>query len=220
MTSNKRGSRRFSVEGLEGRMAMATQVEIVNISLGGISIKVDRRLTVGSLCTLKLQQGKELLAIRGIVVWSALTGFRKAGVDSFPEYSVGLRFTDVLSEQGKSLAKLLDQNKAFKEQRLSGLRIEIKAKGRALIDQPQTFQVKLLGVNGMLIENSKELEIAKTYPMEIVLDGTPIRFKGKVSSQFEVSPRLHEIGIEFDEISAGDKALLKSMLQSSSRAKK
>jgi c-di-GMP-binding flagellar brake protein YcgR len=216
--SNKRATKRIKVDGLEGRMALVTQVEIVNISLGGISVKVDRRLTIGSECTLKLQQGKDVLPVKAVVVWSTLSGFRKKGEEQAPEYSVGMKFTHVISEEGRSIVNFINQNRSFKEQRLTGLRVEVQARGRAVLDQPAPFQVKLISLTGMLIEMNRELEADKTYPMEVMMDEvTRIHVTGRVSSQFEVAPRRHEIGVEFSQISAGDKALLKSLLQSLTR---
>ena len=55
MRENRR-YKRFSVDifGINGKMMFANEVEIQDISIGGISIRVDRRLNMGSEYTLKV----------------------------------------------------------------------------------------------------------------------------------------------------------------------
>jgi hypothetical protein len=214
LAEDKRVARRYRIEGLEGRIPLVTFVEIVNVSLGGAALKVDRRLNLGSECVLRLQQGDDAVSVKGHVVWSALTGFRGHGGDSSPEYSVGMCFTDMVGPNAAALLGLIDQNRTFKQQTLCGS-VEVVARGRAMLDKPRPFQVKLISSAGMLIEMNIELDVGDRYVMVVRLDElTPIHVTGCVSSQFEMGPDRHEIGIEFDEISGGDRALLKSLLQS------
>src|SRR5262245_19290126 len=105
VAADKRGTRRYQLEGLEGRIAAVTFVEIVNISLGGVSARIDRRFNLGSECALRLQHGKEGVSIKGTIVWSKLTGFRKNGAESVPEYEVGIRFTDTGAEAMAALVE-------------------------------------------------------------------------------------------------------------------
>jgi len=76
---NKRRHPRLVVEGVHGKMVFASQVEILNLSLGGVALTADRRLNIGGEYTLKLALAGETLDIKGIVVWSALSGLRKSG---------------------------------------------------------------------------------------------------------------------------------------------
>jgi hypothetical protein len=212
--AGKRSTERLSVDRLEGRVALVTQVDILNISLGGIAVKVDRRLNLGSECTLKLSQGKQLVCLRARVVWSALTGFRKKGRQQGPEYSVGMRFVDVINPKGSALVEFIKQNKGFKEQRLSGLRVPLATRGRAVLDQPHPFRVKLISSRSMVIEIGKELDLNQSYPMEVMVDELRvISMTGRVSSRLEMAPKRYEIGVDFARLSARDKALLKSLLQ-------
>ena len=210
--SDKRGARRFSIEGLQGRMALVTQVDVVDVSLGGIAVKVDRRLNINTECVLKLQQGEESLTLKGIVVRCSVTGFLKRDNESVPQYSAGLRWLDADDERREGLLRFLDQNRAFKQQLEAGLQVELVARGRAELDEPHPFEVKRLSLGGLIIEMDRALEPHRTYAMTVRIDMTPVQFVGRMSSQFEIEPGRHEIGIEFVEVSPGDWALLKALL--------
>ena len=212
MKTDKRGARRFRVEGLEGRMALVTQVDIVDVSLGGVAVKVDRRLNLNTECTLKLQQGDENVSVKGVVVRCSVAGFIKRDGESVPQYAAGLRFVDVEGEKREALLRFLDQNRAFKQQLSVGPRVEIAARGRAELDEPHPFEVKLLSLTGMIVEMDRELDPHRTYSMSVRIDMTPVQFVARVSSQFEIEPGRHEIGLEFVEVSPGDWALLKALL--------
>jgi hypothetical protein len=216
VAADKRGARRYRIEGLEGRIPLVAQVEIVNISLSGVALKVDRHLRLGSECTLQLQQGDDGASMRGTVVWSSLTSFRRNGEESAPEYSVGIRFSDE-GEAPRALVQLLDQNRAFKEQQLEGC-VETAARGRAMVDKARPFHVRLLSLTGMLIEMDVELDIDDSYVMIVRLDDTTfLHVTGTICSQFERAPDCYEIGVLLTDVSAGDRVLLSSYLQSLGR---
>lgn len=216
VAADKRGARRYQVEGLEGRIPLMALVEIVNISLSGVALKVDRHLRLGSECTLRLQQGDDGASVRGTVVWSTLTGFRRNGADSCAEYSIGLRFIDA-GEAPRALVQLLDQNRAFREQHLEGS-VETAARGRAIVDKARPFHVHLLSPNGMLIEMDVELDVDDSYLMIVRLnDTTFLHVTGTIGSQFERAPGRHEIGVLFTDMSANDRVLLSTFLDSRPR---
>jgi hypothetical protein len=212
MKTDKREARRFRVDGLEGRMALVTQVDIVDVSLGGVAVKVDRRLNINAECTLKLQQNEDAVSVKGVVVRCSVAGFIRRDGESVPQYAAGLKFVDVADEKREALARFLDQNRAFKQQLAMGPQVELAARGRAELDEPHAFEVKLLSLTGMIIEMDRALDPRRTYSMSVHVDRTPVQLVGRVSSQFERDHGRHEIGIEFVEVSPGDWALLKAML--------
>ena len=69
---NKRQHKRFkmSLDGLNGRLDDDQLVDIIDLSVGGIAIKSDRRLPVGKEYLIRLNAGKHSLEVRGTVVWS------------------------------------------------------------------------------------------------------------------------------------------------------
>ena len=215
---NKRRHPRLVVEGVHGKMVFASQVEILNLSLGGVALTADRRLNIGGEYTLKLALAGETLDIKGIVVWSALSGLRKSGEgEGVPEYSAGLRFNDIFTERLLRLLTFIDRHKVFDEHRVGGLRFRIDAPGKALLDSPGEYRVRLISRSGMLIETQQPLTLDQVYPMEVSpLDAESIHFEGRVASALEVddeAPSHYEFGIEFVALAAEEDLKLQAFIE-------
>jgi Tfp pilus assembly protein PilZ len=215
--SNKRRSPRFVVEGVQGKMMFASQVEVVNLSLGGVAIKADRRLNVGADYMMRLQLGERPVSIKGIVAWSTLTRLVKRGKDTVPEYAAGLKFTDVLTEKLLGLLEFIDNHKVSDEHRLGGIRFEIKT-GQAEIATASQYRVRLVSLTGMLIETDQVLAVDSVHLMEIHPAGVGvIRVRGRVASVVPVKgpngEARCEMGIEFLQMGDDDHARLSAFVE-------
>ncbi|HJS57123.1 MAG TPA: PilZ domain-containing protein [Vicinamibacteria bacterium] len=216
--SNKRRETRFIVEGLQGKMTFASEVSILNMSLSGVAIRTDRRLNIGQEYQLRLEADGEGVNMRGAVVWCSLESRRKdTRGDDILIYSAGLRFTHVMSEALQNLMTFLGQHKRHADQRTGGTRFEIDATGRALLDVPQPFRVKVLSLNGMLAQSPSELALEAVMPMELSLDeGEPVRFDGRVAYCTEVDldeGAVYEIGVEFVDIPEEDRSRVATYIE-------
>ena len=71
----KRRDKRFSVDimDINGKMVLATYVKILDISIGGVSFKANRRLNMGSEYSLKMESRGGELTVKGIIVRSTLS---------------------------------------------------------------------------------------------------------------------------------------------------
>ena len=99
---DRRQQKRVVVEvlNLNGKIMCTNNVKVLNISSGGISIKADRRLNIGSSYLFKLEDKGEVLTIRGTVVYSKLRESRQgSNGDIVPVYVAGLKFTTVSDEK-------------------------------------------------------------------------------------------------------------------------
>ena len=205
---------RFTVEGVHGKMTLASHVDILNMSLSGVAIKVDRPLRVGGEYALNLQLQNRLIGVHAQVVWCVLGEIRKgAGGEAMPVYSAGMKFTDVLSPKLMELISFIDRHKIVEEHRLGGLRVHIDAPGKALLDVPHPYRVKVISLSGMLIEMEDGLELDRTCPMEFSLKegGDPIRFSGRIVYCVETvdqETRRHEIGVAFEDMDLEQKKRL------------
>ena len=111
---------------IHGKLAFANEVKIHDISLGGLSLKTDRRINIGKEYLLKLKYKENEIAAKGIVVWSLLS---KSQTDSkgnvIPIYSCGLKFTNYSDEQIKHFIDLIEkQNRKDNEQKNISLQTE------------------------------------------------------------------------------------------------
>jgi c-di-GMP-binding flagellar brake protein YcgR len=213
LVQDKRRHPRFSVEGLQGMVMFTTPVEVVNMSMGGAAVRADMRLNIGREYVLRLDVDGQGLSVKGIVVWSTLSGIRRNEQgESVSQYSAGLKFRDVVTDEIEKLLGFIDDNKVNPEKRLSGLRFRVQTPGRAVLDAAQGYEVLLISLSGMLIRTEQDLALEGVHPMEIIPAGeSAIRFTGRVASTVEVQedgPTFHEIGIEFLEMSANDRARL------------
>jgi len=219
MGREKRREPRFVVEGLQGHMTFASEVEILNMSLSGVALRTDRRLVIGSEYQLRLEgAGGNGLNVKGVVVWCALESRRKdTRGDDILIYSAGLRFAGVINDALSALLEFLDRHKVHPEQRTGGTRFEIEATGRALLDVPHPFRVKVLSLTGMLAQATASLDLDHVLPMELSLDeGDPLRFDGRVAYCTEVDldqGTQYEIGVEFVHMPPDDRARLEAYVE-------
>ncbi len=112
MQENRR-HKRFKLDSVEinGKMVFATYVKILDISIGGVSLKADRRLNIGSEYVLKLEGGNSIISAKGMVVWSALSGAREVrGGEVAPVYTAGMKFTDVSAERINQLLAFIEHH--------------------------------------------------------------------------------------------------------------
>ena len=210
---------RFTVENIHGRLIAESEIEILNMSISGAAIKVERRLTMGGQYNLKLDRDGSLMTVKTEIVWSVLTEFRKNDDgDEVPVYSAGLKFTDVLTPRISELLSFIDDHKIIDEKRLGGLRMHIDAPGKAALDYPEGYKVLVLSRSGMLIETDHGVTVDGVCPMEVTLpDGSMLHFSGRVVTlkerEDELRPR-REIGIEFVNMPDPDKTRLTKYLDS------
>lgn len=214
---NRRRAARFTVESLTGTMVTTSPVDIVNMSIGGVAFSVDKRLRVGDEYTLKLEVEGKVVTFKGTVAWSVLSEVETGpGGESVPMYSAGMKFGGVLSQETEGLLEFIDEHKLVKEHRLGGVRLYVE--GKALLDLPESYTVRMVSLAGMLIETSRSLNVGDVLPMEIsVQEGAAIRLSGRVASCVEAAeakPRHYDIGIEFLELPQEDRKRLGGFIES------
>jgi Tfp pilus assembly protein PilZ len=216
--AEKRRHPRFTVEDVQGQVVLASKVEILNLSLGGVAIRADRRLNIGSQYTLKLEMGDRFIAMPGVVVWSVLSGLRKAKGGDAPEYSAGLRFTAVVDDRIAGLIEFIDENRIVEEHRLAGLRFQVEAPGKAVLDGLEACRVRLISLSGMLIEAERALDVDRVYAMSFQTPGGDgVSAAGRVASCLEDasgSSRRFRIGVAFMDMSSADRARLEGFVRS------
>ncbi len=219
MDKNRRRHPRFTVTDVNGTMTSASRVEVVNMSMSGIAIQLDRSLHIDRDYTIHVATKDTNLSLTGRVVWCTLSGIQKrTRGDDLPLYSAGLKFTDAMSPKQIQLLQFLDDHWEGGEKRLGGLRFRIEAPGSVFLEVPQRYTVRLISMTGALIQMDRELAVNEKYPMEIRLSaGQAIRFAGRVASCAENkarSPVLYDIGISFEEMIVADEQRLRRFLSS------
>ncbi len=69
MMLEKRRHKRFGLDLIEmsGRLSLVGNVEIIDISFGGVALKVDRRLNIGKEYLFKLGENGNSIDVKGVV---------------------------------------------------------------------------------------------------------------------------------------------------------
>jgi hypothetical protein len=222
---DRRRYKRFNADIMEinGNMILARYVKILNISAGGVSLKADRRLNIGSEYTLRIGcQGKDFI-VKGVVVWAKIDQITDAaGGGPFSIYIAGMRFANESDEKIGEIIHCIEDDKQelyaeTVEFALGGLNIQVSVRPEnagntspEIVERPKVMN---LGENCMRIESRDALDVGSTLPMEMTLHGDKsVKFAGRVTSCI-FSPgkeeREHyEIGIELLDIPDEDRKTL------------
>jgi len=97
MMLEKRRHKRFRLDLIEinGKLNVADNAEIIDISFGGVALKVDRRLNIGKECLFKLEDKRNSIDVKGIVVRCKLSGLEERyNRDKVSIYTAGMRFQE------------------------------------------------------------------------------------------------------------------------------
>lgn len=219
----KRRYKRFIIEGMDVkcRMFFSTEVKIINISFGGVALSLNKRLNMGEKYTLKIESERNIISLEGVVIWEKMTGLTsEVKGKKLPIYEAGLRFDDVLTGKGADLFDFISGNifdKAIKT-RVQGLRVKIvQPEKTVILDDRDSYYVKMIGLGGMLIESKEELVVGERFPMEMIFseDKIPLKFLGRTAYCMEIpgkAPKLYDTGIEFIEMNETDSARLKEFI--------
>ncbi len=226
---NKRRYKRFVVDILEinTRLTFARNVKILNISVGGVSLRVDKQLNIGSDYTLRIEGKGKTLSIKGVVVWCLLSeSLTDPSGNVVPLYKAGIKFTDTGKEKSNEIADFIKAHvkemskqidvAAMKATRVY-LRFLIDDPERAMLDFREQCGVKKIGLGGMLIGSEYPLDIENKYSMEITIaEDRAIRFTGRVASCIPVKKgdrERYDLGIEFLDLSERNKGILHEFIR-------
>ncbi len=223
MDDNRR-NKRFKLNVLEvNATAMFTkEVKVIDISIDGVSFESTKLINLGSSCALRLTDTRKSISLKGIVVWSSLTKTREGqGGEVIPIYNVGMKFTDISPEKRVEILNFIMGNKkscVYVEggTRLN-LRFNINDPAGAIINLPDSYDVKTISLRGMLIDSSSDFELESKVPMELSLqDDDAIEILGRVaSSQMTdgINGKRFDIGIEFLDLSGDDREKLVTFIE-------
>jgi hypothetical protein len=232
--AEKRRYKRLTVDIMDitGKITFAHNIKILNISVGGVLLKVDRQLHVERTYELRLAGKGKMLTVSAMVVRSELSeSIRDSNDNIIPIYSVGMQFINMSSEKIQDIAAFIKeyymeyQQEEFAQTedmtKISGIRLHV----RFHIDEPENasvmsedrYKVKKISLGGMLIEGDHELSIEDRLPMEITLPGeNAITFLGRIAMSTPVAgtePKKFETGIEFIEMPEENRMALKRFVE-------
>ena len=203
-------------EEMRGNIFFSTEVEIVNISAGGIGLESSRMIEGKAEYTLTCEErGLSLQCSR---VWYLKVGARKGDAGTVvPVYRVGMRFSNVHTERMEEVMRFMAEHNRLSNRRFF-VRFSVEPRERALLSRPLSYTVRKADGDVLLIETEEALLVEDRFPLEIsVPGGNPVRFMGRVSSCSEVPgkvPVRYGVDMEFFEISGKDRREIREYLKS------
>jgi PilZ domain len=220
---DKRRYKRYKLELVEvnGRMSLADKVEIIDISLGGVALRVDRRLNPGREYVLRLGDRAKTFDLKCIVVRSELSGIeKKVNGERAMIYTAGMKFKEDSSVQLTDLFKSIELIKTevgpSESDRRINVRFHIHTPGEKILKFPAQFKVKEISLSGIRIQTDLSLELQSIIPMGLALhDDNFVHFNGRVASirRFEDHGEArYDIGVEFSGLSEEGRTLLKAFI--------
>ena len=203
------------------RMNFSTEVELVDISLGGASINTDRKLNIGESYNCHIKDGEQTVSVAGTVIWQEPD---KPKTHDNPEaansYCVGLCFDKVFTNKGDNLAGLIEDwaRSEHQRHRVRGVRVKLK-KASAELDHFGQYRVDEISFGGMRLEAALKIEKGSELDIKMSIPGTmkPVKVRAKVAScrkLGDASPARYKIGVEFMDIGLNDLSHLKKLIYS------
>jgi hypothetical protein len=220
---DKRKHKRFKVDVMEvnGKISLAEKVEIIDISIGGVALKSDRRLNFGKEIVLKLVDKATSIDVKGMVVRSELSGMEeRANGEKVIVYRVGMMFkndqTDKVSQFLDSVEKSNTQEALSPVDRRRNVRFYITTPHQEILSFPAQFIVKVISLGGMLIESELAMTLESTIPMSLSFStDKTVNFNGRIvfcKMLEDKTPATYEVGVEFKGLTGEDKASIKSLI--------
>jgi len=220
---NKRRHKRFRLDLIEisGKMSLADKVEIINISVGGVALKADRRLKIGREYLIKLGEKGKNIDVKGTIVRSELSGMeQKRSGEQVLIYTAGMMFKEGQEDKIADFLALVEKNvkkevSATVDRRID-IRFQIITPQEKVLHFPAEFKVREISLCGMCIRTEQTLGMETKIPMELSLGADKsINFIGRVASSRKMDDKEHvryEIGVEFTDVQDKDKIMLKTFI--------
>lgn len=211
-------------------MFFGINIRVIDMSVNGIALEVDRQLRVGKVFLMNFYDGDKTISVKAEVVRSEVTDSASvASGDGTLAYTVGMKFRELTAATMQNIAAFIakhkvDDKKIVSYCMLNGIRVndrlQIDPAEKNVLDVVNPCRIKGLSLSRMLIESEEEIDLYETVRMKISLrEGDTISVLGSAVScrAMGSDPELYTIEIEFTDISAEDRVKLKALLEEISR---
>ena len=211
----KRKHPRYVVEGMGvyARTIFNTEVEILDISVSGGSVRGTKRFVIGSEYTFKFEHKSAAISLKGVIVWEKLSGTRKIKEgEAMPIYTAGIEFRNGIDDKRMESIKDMLVDKV-KERKLGGMKIKIQPPEKAVLSYLETCRVRDVSLGGIRIETEQEPSVDTIFHLELILaeEEQPINCKGRIAfyNESREEKRLRfSAGVEFMDMSDKDRSRL------------
>ena len=213
--SERRRSRRYSVEGVSGSFNMIAEARVLNLSLDGMAIETHVPTAVGEEYSLRLDQGETTMELSGTVAWCRLVRTEKDDEGSVsPVYEAGLKLDGDFSPSSASLLSFIHKNATVDlERRIFG-RFGMNHE-EAQLSRQHRFLLKRISHSGLLFEADVAPPIGSEVEVDLpLIPGMSVEAKARVAYVNETSEdRPVEVGAEFLSLREVDRLVLETFIK-------
>lgn len=226
----KRRFKRFSVGSMEihGRILFSTDIDVLNISVGGLAFSTDKYLTMGGIYVLRLESKGSSLFLQGTIVWSKQHKNFHGDTGTLPVNHFGMKFLHASDTQRRDIEKFI-RDHFVEYQRIDevpkyigGIRIHVRCHinnpEKAVINCSEGYKLKKISQSGILIESANLLKTGERVPMQMTLaERKHVTFWGRIVTCHAIQMKerlLYDIGIEFVEMTEKDRVMLGDFIHS------
>ncbi|MFH1703353.1 MAG: PilZ domain-containing protein [Nitrospirota bacterium] len=215
--TERRKHKRNNVEEVYGSIYSLSDLNLTDISIGGMAIETVGRLDIDREYTFRVRDKDASINLKGCSVWSFLGQTEEKSTGSLiPLYRTGIKFTDLLDERANIVLNFIEENKmSTSERRLRGIRFKVANSENIKICYPYKYNVRKISFSGMEMEAEQPFTPGSRQDMELLLDNKVLNVRGRIIHCKEISSRnsvRYKMGIEFVEISDKESELLRSFL--------
>jgi len=215
--AERRKHKRYNAEGVQGSIHSLSDLNLTDISIGGMAIETAGRLDIDREYTFRVRDKDASINLKGCSVWSFLGQTEEKSTGSLiPIYRTGIKFTDLLDERANIVLNFIEENKmSTSERRLRGIRFKVANSENIKICYPYKYNVRKISFSGMEMEALQPFTPGSRQDMELLLDNKVLNVRGRIIHCKEISSRnsvRYKMGIEFVEISDKERELLRSFL--------
>lgn len=225
MTQNERRHKRFKLDlaELDGTMLLSSQVEILNMSSGGLSLRASTVLIPGKAYLITVAAKGKRISVKGIVVRSESAGTEERSRGGI----VTLCAASMIFQDGQAdtVAEFLDAIGPYSRvetprtaDRRRSVRFHITMPLHTMLSHSAEFKIRKISLSGMLVQSDQALAVNSEIPMGLSLSAdNRVNFNGRVASCrmiLDQGQAHHEIGVEFAGLTDKDRALLATFIDS------
>jgi hypothetical protein len=208
MGQERRKFKRYKIPEVTGSLLFECTGQLVNVSLSGIAVECSQRLVVDRPYRFAIAFDDQRLDLAGRVIWC------QGSEDS--RYRAGLEFLDVWTPQAQQLLKLIQTKVLADLDTRLVRRFQSQSPGTVRLTSDYDFLVKCISLSGMEIETDLQPSLDEVYELEVSLRKSTLAVKGRIANVRQDGPRtgqLHQIGVEFEDLSDEDRAALESFIE-------
>jgi hypothetical protein len=164
---DRRERRRLQLEGVTGRLQVAPDATIFDVSLGGLAVETSAWLGIGRAYQVRLAHGDQAVDLSGRVVWCRLVRTERLPEgETRPMYRAGIRF-EPGDESFRALTDLIAETAVVDvPPRMTG-RFRVRREESVNVTFEREFRVVSLSRSQMGLEADLLLEVGARYDLEL-----------------------------------------------------